>query len=189
MTGSARGAGEPERAGRRAARPRFGRLVFDRLEEIAGGLAFVGMTVIVFVNVVFRYLFNDPIPGADELATLGLTWAVFIGAAAGVRQRLHIGIEYLTTLLPSRGRAAVGLVVVVFMAVFALLVGIYGLKLLSIGHFKRTPVLQWSYTWVYLAILVGAALMLVRLLPIAAEHLARLRGAVPRAFGAETLEP
>ena len=45
------------------------------------------------------------------------------------------------------------------------------------GNFKLTPVLQWPYTWIYLAIPVGAALMLVRLLPIAAEHLARLRGA------------
>ncbi len=176
MTGSARGAG-------------VGRLVLDRIQELVGGLAFVGMTAIVFVNVVFRYVINDPIPGADELASLGFTWAVFVGAAAGVRQRLHIGIEYVSTLFPSRGRAALGLVVVFLMAVFAVLVGVYGTKLMLSGHFKRTPVLQWSYTWVYLAIPVGATLMLARLVPIAAEHLARLRGAAAREFGAEAVEP
>jgi TRAP-type C4-dicarboxylate transport system permease small subunit len=175
MTDSARGATEPAPAG--SARPRPGWRLLDRLEELIGGAAFVGTTVIVFVNVVSRYVFNDPIPGADELATLCFTWAVFVGAAAGVHQRLHIGIEFIVNWFPPRGRAALGLLVVVLMAFFAGLVGVYGTQLMLSGHFKRTPVLQWSYAWVYLAIPVGATLMLVRLLPIAAEHLARLRGA------------
>jgi TRAP-type C4-dicarboxylate transport system permease small subunit len=62
------------------------------------------------------------------------------------------------------------------MAFFVAIVGYYGIKLMLSGNFKLTPVLQWPYTWIYLAIPVGAALMLVRLLPIAGEHLARLRG-------------
>jgi TRAP-type C4-dicarboxylate transport system permease small subunit len=171
MTDSARG---PAPAG--ASRPRPGWRLLDRLEELIGGGAFVGTTVIVFINVVSRYVLNDPIPGADELATLCFTWAVFVGAAAGIRQRLHIGIEFIVAWLPARARAAMGLLVVVLMAFFAALLGVYGWKLMLSGHFKLTPVLQLSYRWVYLAIPVGAGLMLVRLLPIAAEHLARLRG-------------
>jgi TRAP-type C4-dicarboxylate transport system permease small subunit len=176
MTGAARGATEPEPSRPGSPPPGLGRWLLGHVEEVIGGAAFVAMTGIVFVNVVFRYVFNDPIPGADEVATLCFTWAVFVGAAAGIRQRLHIGIEFIAALFPPRGRAALGLLVVVLMAVFAGLVGIYGAQLMLSGHFKRTPVLQWSYVWVYLAIPVGAALMLLRLLPIAAEYLARLRG-------------
>ena len=177
MTGSAPGATEPEPPEPGYPRPGFGRWLLGHVEEVIGGAAFVGMTAIVFVNVVSRYVFNDPIPGADELATLCFTWAVFVGAAVGVRQRLHIGIEFIVNWFPARGRAAIGLLVVVLMAFFAGLVGVYGIKLMLSGNFKLTPVLQWPYTWIYLAIPVGAALMLVRLLPIAGEHLARLRGA------------
>ena len=177
MTESAQGVSEPAPSGPGSARPGLGRLVFDRFEELVGGVAFVGMTAIVFVNVVSRYVFNDPIPGADELATLCFTWAVFVGAAAGVRQRLHIGIEFIVNWFPPRGRAVLGLLVVALMAFFVGIVGYYGIKLMLSGNFKLTPVLQWPYTWIYLAIPVGAALMLVRLLPIAGEHLARLRGA------------
>ncbi len=175
MTESARGATEP--AGPGSPRPGLFWIVLDRLEELLGGAAFVGMTVIVFVNVVSRYVFNDPIPGADELATLCFTWAVFVGAAAGVRQRLHIGIEFVVNWFPSRTRAALGLLVVALMAFFAGLIGFYGTKLMLAGNFKLTPVLQWPYTWIYLAVPVGAALMLLRLVPIGVEHLARLRGA------------
>lgn len=169
-------AGGGRGAGARPAPCRPGRILLDRFEEILGGAFFIGMTGIVFVNVVFRYLFNDPIPGADELATLGFTWVVFLGAAAGIRQRLHLGIEYLTGRLPPRPRAAIGLTVVLLMAFFAAMIGLYGGKLMLSGHFKLTPVLQLPYTWVYLAIPVGAALMLCRLVPLAREHLARLRG-------------
>jgi len=86
----------------------------------------------------------------------------------------------VTGLLPPRLRAATGLLVVLLMGAFALLIGIYGTQLMLIGHFKRTPVLQWAYTWVYLAIPVGAALMLVRLGPLAAEQVAALRGEAAR---------
>ena len=95
--------------------PGLARRVFDHVEELIGGGAFVAMTAIVVVNVVSRYLFNDPIPGADELATLCFTWAVFVGAAAGVRQRLHIGIEFIVNWFPPRGRAALGLLVVLLL--------------------------------------------------------------------------
>jgi C4-dicarboxylate transporter DctQ subunit len=165
------------------------RALLDHLEEVVGGFAFVGMTAIVFANVVGRYVVNAPIPGADELATLGFTWAVFLGAAAGIRQRLHLGIEFAVRLLPPRGQALAGLAVTLLMAGFAALLGVYGVKLMETAHLKRTPVLQWSYVWVYLAIPVGAALMLVRLGPIARAQLARLRapaapGAVPEAEAA-----
>jgi C4-dicarboxylate transporter DctQ subunit len=181
-------AGRPGRAGGTPGPPRrapLGRLLLGRLEELLGGLAFVGMTAIVFVNVVLRYAFNAPIPGADELATLGFTWAVFVGAAAAAGQRLHIGIEFIGNLFPARGRVVLGLAAVLLMAAFAALVGVYGTKLMLSGHFKRTPVLQWSYTWVYLAIPVGAALMLARLALIAADHVARLRRPGPPGLGAE----
>jgi C4-dicarboxylate transporter DctQ subunit len=189
MTDSARGAAEPRPARPGSPRPGLVTLLLDRVEDLIGGAAFVAMTAIVFVNVVSRYVFDDPIPGADELATLCFTWAVFVGAAAGVRQRLHIGIEFIVNWGPPRGRAALGLLVVGLMAFFAGLIGVYGVKLMLSGNFKLTPVLQWPYTWIYLAVPVGAALMLVRLLPIAAEHLARLRGAPGKELrsGATTL--
>ena len=179
----------PRQAGWGSEPPGLARRVVDHVEELIGGIAFVAMTAIVVVNVVSRYLFNDPIPGADELATLGFTWAVFLGAAAGVRQRLHIGIEFVTTMFPPRGRAAIGLLVTFLMAAFAALVGAYGIKLMLSGHFKLTPVLQWPYTWVYLAVPVGATLMVARLVPIAGEHLARLRDTGARGVRAGAVHP
>jgi C4-dicarboxylate transporter DctQ subunit len=150
--------------------------LLDAVEEWVGGAAFVGMTAMVFVNVVCRYLLNSPLPGSDELATLLFTWATFLGASIGVRRQLHLGIEFVTRLFPARARALCGLAVSLLMAAFAVLLLIYGWKIMQTAHLKLTPVLQWPYVWVYLAVPVGAGLMLLRLAPIALAHLRRVGG-------------
>ena len=139
-------------------------------------MAFVAMTGMVFVNVVCRYVLSSPIPGSDELATLAFTWATFLGAILGIRLQLHLGIEFVTRLLPNRLQAACGLLVSVIIAAFSCLLFLYGLKIMATAHLKLTPVLQWPYTWVYLAVPVGAGLMLIRLGPIVSTQARRLMG-------------
>jgi C4-dicarboxylate transporter DctQ subunit len=159
----------------------------DRAEEIVGGAAFVGMTGMVFVNVVCRYLANSPIPGSDELATLLFTWATFLGASIGIRRQLHLGIEFVTRLFPARAQALCGLLVSLLMAGFAVLLLVYGWRIMQTAHLKLTPVLQWPYIWVYLAVPVGAVLMLLRLAPIALSHLRRLTGSADPVSGSEAV--
>jgi C4-dicarboxylate transporter DctQ subunit len=134
------------------------------------------MTVMVFVNVVCRYILNSPIPGSDELATLAFTWATFLGASVGIRRQLHLGIEFVTRLFPDRFQAFCGLLVSLIIAGFSGLLFAYGLKIMATAHLKLTPVLQWPYTWVYLAVPVGALLMVIRLGPIALTQARRMAG-------------
>jgi C4-dicarboxylate transporter DctQ subunit len=165
-----------ERPGSFPGRSRFARLLLDRVEEIVGGAAFVAMTVMVFVNVVCRYLFNDPIPGSDELATLAFTWSTFLGASLGIKRQIHLGIEFVTRLLPPRVQALCGVLVSALIGLFALLLLFYSWHIMRSAHLKLTPVLQWPYTIVYLAVPVGALLMLLRLAPIVRMQLRRLAG-------------
>ena len=59
---------------------------------------------------------------------------------------------------------------------FALLLLFYSWHIMRSAHLKLTPVLQWPYTIVYLAVPVGALLMLLRLAPIVRMQLRRLAG-------------
>ena len=108
-----------------------------------GGGAFVAMTAMVFVNVVCRYLFNDPIPGSDELATLAFTWSTFLGASLGIKRQIHLGIEFVTRLFPPRIQALCGVLVSALIALFAFLLLLYSWHIMRSAHLKLTPVLQW----------------------------------------------
>ena len=180
MTTPLSGLPHSERPGSFPGRSRFPRLLLDRFEEIVGGAAFVAMTVMVFVNVVCRYLFNDPIPGSDELATPAFTWSTFLGASLGIKRQIHLGIEFVTRLFPPRVQALCGVLVSGLIGLFALLLLFYSWHIMRSTHLKLTPVLQWPYTIVYLAVPVGALLMLLRLAPIVRMQLRRLAGRTER---------
>ena len=68
---------------------------------------------------------------------------------------------------------------------FAVLLLFYSWHIMRSAHLKLTPVLQWPYTVVYLAVPVSALLMLLRLAPIVRVQLRRLAG---RGEGTPTAE-
>lgn len=177
----------PERPGNVPGRSGFLRLLGERFEEIVGGTAFVAMTVMVFVNVVCRYVFNRPIAGSDELATLAFTWATFLGASLGIKRQIHLGIEFVTRLFPLRLQALCGVIVSALIAVFAMLLLVYSWQIMRSAHLKLTPVLQWPYTIVYLAVPVGALLMLLRLVPVVRVQVRLLAGRGERTPAADAV--
>lgn len=63
-----------------------------------GLLAF--MTVLVFVNVALRYLFNSGITVSEEVARWAFIWIVFLGAIVALNNRTHLGSDLFYALLP-----------------------------------------------------------------------------------------
>lgn len=67
-----------------------------------GLLAFVLslMVIMVFTNVVLRYVFNSSIIASEELSRWGLVWLTFLGAIVALKEGGHIGVDALTSRLP-----------------------------------------------------------------------------------------
>ena len=82
---------------------------WHRVEE--GILAFLlaAMTLLTFVQVVLRYVFNSGFVWALEVTTYLFAWLVLFGMAYGVRVGAHIGIDALVKLLPTAGQRIAGL--------------------------------------------------------------------------------
>jgi TRAP-type C4-dicarboxylate transport system permease small subunit len=62
------------------------------------------MVVLVFGNVVMRYLFDSGISVSDELARWFFVWMVFLGAIVGVREHKHLGLDTMVRMLSPAGR-------------------------------------------------------------------------------------
>jgi len=67
-------------------------------------LLLVAMVVLVFGNVVLRYVFNSGIAMSEELSRWLFVWMVFLGAIVGMREHAHLGMDTLIKTLPSVGR-------------------------------------------------------------------------------------
>lgn len=155
------------------------------IPELIGGITLLGITLILFAGVIWRYFIVDPLTWTDEVSRALFVWLAFIGAAVGVKRRLHSAVAVLSARLPPRWQRVTALIAL-------LTTGIMGAVLLytgsteTIANFRQVmPVTGLSRGWLYLAVPVSGALILIYLVP---QFLAVLRGESlphPHEIGAE----
>ena len=58
------------------------------------------MSVIIFVNVVLRYLTNQSLEWAEEVSRHMMIWLTFLGAGPVLRYGGHIAVENLQDAMP-----------------------------------------------------------------------------------------
>jgi TRAP-type C4-dicarboxylate transport system permease small subunit len=69
------------------------------IEYLLFGLGFT-MTVVVAVQVFFRYVLNHSLFWSEELARYLLVWLSFLGASVAYRRKVHPGIDMLQAKMP-----------------------------------------------------------------------------------------
>lgn len=120
----------------------------DRLEEGVIAFLLTAMTLVSFVQVVARYVFNYSFVWALELTTYLFAWLIFLGMSYGVRVHGHIGVDALVkNLAPSKARV-VAIVATILCLVYASIVfyggWIYVRKMYDIGIMgEDVPIPQW----------------------------------------------
>ncbi|SFV04329.1 TRAP-type C4-dicarboxylate transport system, small permease component [Polaromonas sp. YR568] len=77
--------------------------VFKAVEAVLAALL-LGMVVMVFGNVVLRYVFNSGIVVSEELSRFFFVWLTFIGAIVAVRDGAHLGMDNFVSRLQRRGK-------------------------------------------------------------------------------------
>jgi len=87
------------------------------------------MVVLVFSNVVLRYVFNSGIAISEELSRWLLVWLTFLGAIVALRRHAHLGVDTLVRALPPRGRF------ICFVVSYLLM--LYADWLLTLGSWKQ----------------------------------------------------
>ena len=155
---------------------RWGARLYDSL-GLLGGLLLAGMTLAVFVQVVLRYVFAVALDGLDEVPRYLFVWLVMIGAAAAMHRGEHTALDYFRDRLSPRGRAALRLVTEgAGMLLFLSLIRT-SLVLVPNSQQQSSAGLGLPLGYVYAAVPVGAALIL---LPMAWRLAGALRDLWPR---------
>ena len=62
------------------------------------------MVVMVFGNVVLRYVFNSGITASEELSRFCFLWLIFVGSVLAMKERAHLGVDTLISRLPRSGK-------------------------------------------------------------------------------------
>lgn len=148
---------------------------FVALNKLTLIVLLAAMAVIVFANVVMRYLTNGSIVWAEEVARYMMIWMTFLGAGLVLRYGGHVAITNLSDLAPPRMQRGLRLMLVALMLVFCLIFVWRGIEYGGRMHQQVTPATRISFSYVYAAIPAGFALMAMHLLLIARAFIAENR--------------
>jgi len=143
--------------------------IIHRLEEWVIAALLAAMTLLTFVQVVLRYVFNSGLIWALEATTYLFGWLILIGISYGIRTNAHIGVDVLVAMLPRPLRRAAGLLGVALCALYAGFM-IYGswiyvdrMMILDVEA-EDIPLPRWLLG---IILPIGFGLLLLRLIPVA----------------------
>lgn len=77
---------------------------FCRAVTALMAVALMIMVVLVFGNVVLRYVFNSSITVSEEVSRWLFVWITFMGAVIALREHSHLGTDALVSRLPPLGK-------------------------------------------------------------------------------------
>jgi len=127
--------------------------------EWACGLLMVAITVLVFLQVVTRYVLEYPLDWPEEAARFLFVWVALLGAVLALRRTAHFSIGALTSRLPPPAQRAVAILVEAVLLGFLLLVAWLGLDAALRVREQESAAMEVSMTWGYAAVPVGSALL------------------------------
>ncbi len=131
--------------------------------------------VVVFLQVLFRYLLRQPLFWSEELPRYLLIWMSFLAAALAQKSDAHINITLCLAPLSIRARQVLKVLTDVIVLAFLWILIYSGGLVTSITAHHRSTALQLPMGLVYAALPVGAILMSLYLVLQIADGVRRLK--------------
>jgi C4-dicarboxylate transporter DctQ subunit len=120
----------------------------EHFEEGLIAFLMASMTLVTFMQVVARYVFNYSFVWALELTGVMFAWLIFTGMSYGVRVGAHIGVDAVVKTLSAGPARMVGIVATILCIVYASIVFFGGFtyvrKMYDVGILMQDiPIQQW----------------------------------------------
>ncbi|MCD6574469.1 TRAP transporter small permease [Candidatus Aerophobetes bacterium] len=135
-----------------------------RINEIAAMSALAGMTVVVFVAVILRYIFSITFRWTDELTRFIFIYLVFLGIPIAFRREAHVVIKFFTSFLPSRVQKwlGIGINIAVAFIMFAIAIASFSIIFGQVGQ-TLAPGLKCPRAYIYAAVPIGVFFLVIEI--------------------------
>lgn len=121
------------------------------------------MSILVILQVVFRYAIQSSLSFSEELARFLFVWSTFLGTAIALSRRAHVSIEIIVANLPRKIKKAVILVTNSVGFVFFSILIWYGIKMSLRTVDQTSAAMGLPMCFVYAAVPVSGLILLLNL--------------------------
>ena len=122
---------------------------------------------LVFLQVIMRYVFSSSLSWSEELARYLFLWQIWLGASYAVKERKHLRIEAVQSMIKSvRGKIRFELVALFLWLVFSIFMVYKGGELVKLLFVRGqvSPAMRVPMAYAYASVPVGCLLMSIRLI-------------------------
>lgn len=138
----------------------------DKFEDYSVTILYLTMIVVIFLQVVFRFVIKSSLPWSEELARYIMAYAVFIGAAIAAKEGAHIGINVVVGALPRPFNKYLRIFALFISFIFSVLLVYLSLIIVSflMKTGQKSPAMLIPIWIAYASLPFGAVLMSIRFL-------------------------
>lgn len=138
--------------------------IWDNLEEFIIIPLIFAMSIIIFVQVIARYVFGNSLTWSEELARYLFIWLVYFSVSFTARRQKHIRIDAAINLYPKGFRPILEIISEIIVLAFSVFIAVTGVtvfhKIAWSG--QMSPAIGLPMQFVYAAPMVGMALTAIR---------------------------
>ena len=122
------------------------------------------MTIIIFIQVIMRYVMRNSLVWSEELARYLFIWLIYMGISYGAKIMKHIKIEAALGLFPKKVRPFIVIIGDVLFLGFSLFITYTAFTVVQrqIGLGQKSPAIHMPMWIIYAAPMVGFALASIR---------------------------
>ncbi len=136
--------------------------VFNHAEEIVIVGMFAAMVVVIFIQVIMRYVFDNSLVWSEEFGKFMFIWITWLGISLGERYGEHIKITMLVDRLPFKIAQLCNILSEIIVIGICLVTFYYGVSLVGSQWGTHYTGIRISVSWGYLAVVIGCGLMMIR---------------------------
>lgn len=145
------------------------KLIDDNLEKALSAVILSAMCVVIFIQIIVRFMSpytGWSLPWTEELGRYLFVWLIYISSAMAVKLRAHIKVDVLKVVVHKKGNFILDLISNAFFLLFAVIFTYYAWQAvyrLAVIRPQESPTMHMPMWIPYTAILLGCALMAIRL--------------------------
>ena len=147
------------------------------IEEALCVILMSSMTILIFIQVIMRYVFNNSLSWSEELARYLFIWLIYIGISYGCKMQKHLKIDAALYIFPKKLRPYVRLIGDILFTIFAIYIvytgWIYSMQ--QPKYHMHSPALKIPLEYIYMSTVIGYALSIYRQIQAIILHVKELK--------------
>lgn len=141
-----------------------------QIEQMLAVALLATMTIVVSLQVFFRYILGQPLVWSEELARLLQVWLTYIAVGKMLSDRAHIEVDFFARLLPPAARVVLATLTDILIALFSVVLINAGIALAQVQMGSASTALRIPTAFFSMPLVLASILVLLHLPDLVARR-------------------